>query len=151
MPEEIDPPRPPRRPPNRPEPGRRINSYEDARFRDEFDEAFATDLSPQNIKQRCDLSLLTQLHWVSERMNSIAEEELNAHVLNFDLIESENPAQRLMLGYRLAACEKSFIQLTRDRLETLRVLNTFSARIDKWAQTNKPKRTESPAKDNSNS
>ena len=105
-----------------------------------LDRLFA-ELPPANIQQEGDLITLTQLRWTAERLNSLIEREINHRVRMPHLQSNGDPGARLMLAYRLCLADKLFNLLTKQHLDTVKVINPLSARVERWAT---PKTTRSP-------
>lgn len=114
-----------------------VNDVEDARCYTNLMQRLFQELAPGNVQQEGDLISMAQLRWSSERVNNLIESELNHRVrLPFMQNISDVPT-RLMMAYRSCLNEKTFNLLTKQHLDTIKTLNTLSARVEKWATAKK--------------
>jgi hypothetical protein len=120
-----------------------VNDVEDPRCYNALMERLLTELKPQNVLQEGDLVSLAQLRWSSERLNSLVESDLNFHVRLPQLQNFGDTSARLLTAYKLCLGEKTFVLMHKQHLDTIKTMNTLSARIEKWATPKTPRSTRS--------
>ncbi|WP_031499733.1 hypothetical protein [Bryobacter aggregatus] len=117
-----------------------VNDVEDLGSFNRLLDRLFSELPPQNIQQEGDLIALAQLRWITERLNSLIEREINHRVRLPHLQTTADAGNRLMLAYRLCLADRSFVLLTKQHLDTVKTLNPLSARIEKWAAPKAPRK-----------
>jgi hypothetical protein len=118
-----------------------VNDLEDPRGHAEMLERLFDEIPPSTILEEGDLVSAGQLRWTTERLHNLSECELNQQIRLPLLSRTTDSMNRLMLGHRLCAIEKHYLVLHKHRFDNLKMLNTLSARIEKWAS---PKTLRSP-------
>jgi hypothetical protein len=113
------------------------NDVEDHRCYAGLMERLFVELAPTNVQQEGDLISMAQLRWTSERVNSLIESELN-HRVRMPLMQNIGDTRtRLMMAYRSCLGERTFNLLIKQHLDTIKALNSLSARVEKWSGTHK--------------
>jgi hypothetical protein len=122
---------------NRPISPEQWNDVEDRRCYTSLMERLFVELAPGNVQQEGDLISMAQLRWSSERVNSLIESELN-HRVRMPLMQNIGDTRtRLMMAYRSCLGERTFNLLIKQHLDTIKTLNSLSARVEKWSGTSK--------------
>ncbi|MFN7543664.1 MAG: hypothetical protein ACK5TN_12835 [Acidobacteriota bacterium] len=110
-----------------------VNDLEDPRGHAEMLDRLFAEIPPSNILEEGDLVSAGQLRWSTERLHNLAECELNQQIRLPLLSRASDSRNRLMLGHRLCAIEKHYLVLHKHRFDHLKMLNTLSARVEKWS------------------
>lgn len=114
-------------------PPAQVNDVEDPRCFTTLMERLFTELAPRNVQQEGDLVSLGQLRWSAERLHHLCESELNFRVRMPMLQNMNDTGLRLLTAYRNCLGEKSYQMMSKQYLDTLKTLNTLSARVEKWS------------------
>ncbi len=111
---------------------RSVNELEDPRAYARFVQQLYREYNPITSQQESDLEAFARLRWILERLNNLVECELNHRVNLPSILEHVTANARLMFAYRRCMADKTYLRLTKERLDTLKVLNTVSTRMQRW-------------------
>ncbi len=98
---------------------RSVNELEDPRAYARFVQQLYREYNPINSQQEADLEAFARLRWILERLNNLVECELNHRVNLPSILEHVTANARLMFAYRRCMADKTYLRLTKERLDTL--------------------------------
>lgn len=110
-----------------------VNDVEDSRCFAKLLARLNEELKPRTAIEEGDLISLAQMRWSAERANHLIQCEVNQRVRSPLMQTKASASVRLLMAYRMCLGDRSFNLLVKQHLDTVKAMQTLSARVEKWS------------------